>query len=461
MGDVWRGRHLALGHEAAIKVLKPESARNTEIVQRFAREARIAAQLRHRHIARVEDFGVTPEGVPWLVMELLHGESLEERIEREVKLDHATVITVARHVGAACDAAHAAGIVHRDLKPSNCFLVREEDGTLQVKVLDFGVAKASDGLKLTGHGAQLLGTPLYMSPEQTQSPSSIDGRSDLWSLGVMVYELLTGELPFLSESLPGLLVAIGMGPIKPPTAVNPALPKAIDAWVAKALERNRERRYQTGRELADALAAALQARPADTRIQHAAPTVSGYGPTVQAPVYSTPTAPSPAPSYPFIAPHPAMPAPSFAGPMPAWSATVPGVPLPPRSRSLALLLAIGAVVLFVSVASLTWALRRQSSSPPLARPSAITATPAPPALATPPPSTQPEMPAQPVAAPQPALRPTPRAQPARPAPPHKAPPRKAPREIVGPRPIFAPPGTTPNLQRRLRPTSSRYDPIVP
>jgi serine/threonine protein kinase len=204
MGEVWRGRHLVLGHEVAVKLMKRDASRDQQLVARFVREARIAAQLRHRNIARVEDFGTTPEAAgnrPFLVMELLRGDSLESLLEAHGRVDLATVSVVARHVGAACDVAHAAGIVHRDLKPANCFLVRDDDGTPLVKVLDFGVAKVADGLVTTQHGLDpgagfaLIGTPVYMSPEQAQGDAQLDGRSDLWSLGVMLYELVTGKLP--------------------------------------------------------------------------------------------------------------------------------------------------------------------------------------------------------------------------------------------------------------------------
>jgi len=268
MGEVWRGRHLVLGHDVAVKLMKRDASRDQQLVARFVREARIAAQLRHRNIARVEDFGTTPESAgnrPFLVMELLRGDSLETLLEARGHLDLATVAVVARHVGAACDIAHAAGIVHRDLKPANCFLVRDDDGTPLVKVLDFGVAKVADGLLTTQHGLDpgagfaLIGTPVYMSPEQAQGDAQLDGRSDLWSLGVMLYELVTGKLPYTAETLPGLLCQIVTADVTPPRTHDPTLPPAFDVWAQRAFARNREDRFPTGKAIADAFIEALGA----------------------------------------------------------------------------------------------------------------------------------------------------------------------------------------------------------
>jgi eukaryotic-like serine/threonine-protein kinase len=372
MGDVWRARHLALGHEVAIKLMKPVASGNRELVQRFTREARIAAQLRHRHIARVEDFGASPDGAPWLVMELLVGESLEALFERLGKLDRETVVTVARHVGAACDVAHAAGIVHRDLKPANCFMVREEDGTAQVKVLDFGVAKAADGLKLTGVGVQLLGTPVYMSPEQTQGPSDIDGRSDLWSLAVMLFELVTGQLPFDAETLPALLLAIGHAPVPSVRSIDPKLPAALDAWAARALDRDRDRRFQTGRELADAFATALATPLVETRasaapqlvpspMAHAA-TVLGMPVVPYVPPHAHgPTAHPAATQRPYA--QPSIPQPSFAQGTPPWQ-SAQHAPRPPSPRPQTALLVGVTVVLTLAVLSFVWVFAMRSQSAP-------------------------------------------------------------------------------------------------
>ncbi|MEZ4407417.1 MAG: protein kinase [Polyangiales bacterium] len=319
MGEVWRGRHRLLGHEVAIKLMKRDAARNQELVARFVREARIAAQLRHRNVARVEDLGTAADGRPFLVMELVQGEPLDALAERHGRLDRGFVATVARHVGAACDVAHAAGIVHRDLKPGNCQVVRDDDGQTLVKVLDFGVAKVSDGMVTTqygdGGGFTLIGTPVYMSPEQVRGQGDIDGRSDLWSLAVMLYELLTGRLPFEGDTLPQLLCAITDAKPPAPSAVDPSLPMAVDVWARRALDPDRERRFASGRALADALTEAL-----------GAPSVSmppAVAPTVESPAVLPPTAPAFAAVSPFsigsspslapVTPPPSAPV-SLAGP---------------------------------------------------------------------------------------------------------------------------------------------------
>ncbi len=484
MGDVWRARHLALGHEVAIKLMKPVASGNRELVQRFTREARIAAQLRHRHIARVEDFGATPEGAPWLVMELLRGDSLEELLERHQRLDRETVITVARHVGAACDVAHAAGIVHRDLKPANCFLVREEDGTTQVKVLDFGVAKAADGQKLTAVGVQLLGTPVYMSPEQTQSPSEIDGRSDLWSLAVMLFELLTGQLPFDADSLPALLVAIGSAPVPSMRSIDAALPAALDAWAARALDRDRDRRFQTGRELADAFAAALSAPLTETRASappqpahHSqlgvAPTMPAmpsvpFAPMTQAPpsaassTYATATPSMPSPHGAAYPQHAVIAASTFASaaqqgtyaqPAQQWQAPYYAAPVATRARTNTPVIVAVAVLLTALVMAGAWAFTARSGSAPQIAPTAppvvITAVPQSPSAVNPTPTspvalapTTPVAPTRPPVATRPMLRAPPVVRPRlRPPPPNVVLPSEP--QTQRPVPVFGTSGQRP------------------
>jgi serine/threonine-protein kinase len=259
MGEIFRATHTVLGHGVAVKVLNPTVSRDKGAIERFLREARIAAKLRHRNVVRVEDFGVAADGRPFLVMELLRGESLARRMARPPRLSHDEVLDIVRQIAAALDVAHAAGIVHRDLKPENVFLA-EEEGQRVVKVLDFGVAKFTDALAHGAHATAsntLVGTPRYMSPEQARSSRELDGRSDLWALGMIAYEMLTGTHPFEGEAIAELLVAILTHRIAPPTSVCPELPPSLDAWAAVALARSRYERFPTGRALADALADAL------------------------------------------------------------------------------------------------------------------------------------------------------------------------------------------------------------
>jgi serine/threonine protein kinase len=267
MGEIFRGRHRVLGHTVAVKVMIPDAARDGATTERFLREARIAARLRHPHVVRVEDFGVSDDGRSYLVMELLRGESLARRLARAPRLTFPEVQRVVAQLGEALDVAHAEGIVHRDLKPENIFLCDAPDGAPIVKVLDFGVAKFTDALAEGGHATAsnaLIGTPKYMSPEQARSSRDLDGRSDLWAVGMLVYEMLTGRHPFEGEAIAELLVAILTEQIAPPSSVCPSLPPSLDVWMARALARSRADRFTSGRALSEALNEALAGRVSES-----------------------------------------------------------------------------------------------------------------------------------------------------------------------------------------------------
>ncbi|AKT38456.1 serine/threonine-protein kinase [Chondromyces crocatus] len=221
MGSVWVARHLTLGSPVAIKFMAPEFAAQPAFVARFEREARIAANLQTPHVVHVGDYGI--EGsTPYLVMELLQGEDLGERLQREQSLSVQNAARIFTHVAKALRRAHEAGLVHRDLKPSNIFLAFEEEYEI-AKILDFGIAKEIrqqeiTGLTLTG---ELLGSPYYMSPEQVRGDKNIDHRSDLWSLGVILYRSLTGELPFSGDKLGTVFAQILVDPPPHASAVPP------------------------------------------------------------------------------------------------------------------------------------------------------------------------------------------------------------------------------------------------
>jgi serine/threonine protein kinase len=250
MGSVWAAEHLALRSRVAVKVIDNSLVGNRNALLRFEQEARAAATLRSAHVVQVLDFGVDA-GNPYLVMELLEGESLATRLATRGALSALETWTVVSHVAHAMSRAHAQGFVHRDLKPDNVFLIEDVEGLL-VKVLDFGVAKTLVGptMGLTATGA-LLGTPRYASPEQAEG-KPVDVRSDLWSLGVVTFECLTGELPFDAQSLPAILSAICFDPIVVPSALA-RVPVGFDAWFARAVQRDRARRFQSAKEMAEEL----------------------------------------------------------------------------------------------------------------------------------------------------------------------------------------------------------------
>jgi serine/threonine-protein kinase len=312
MGEIFRGRHRVLGHTVAVKVMIPDAARDGATTERFLREARIAARLRHPHVVRVEDFGVADDGRSYLVMELLRGESLARRLARAPRLTSAEVLRIVRQLGEALDVAHAEGIVHRDLKPENIFLCDVPDGAPIVKVLDFGVAKFTDTLSEGGHATAsnaLIGTPKYMSPEQARSSRDLDGRSDLWAVGMLVYEMLTGRHPFEGEAIAELLVAILTEQIAPPSSVCPSLPPSLDVWMGRALARSRADRFPSGRALSEALEDALAGRVSESWCDTWSPQEPPRRATlrVRRPTADTPSelrATDPPPAAPAVAPPP-------------------------------------------------------------------------------------------------------------------------------------------------------------
>ena len=252
MGAVWVARHHGLETEVAVKVLHADVALNPAAVERFRREAALAANVKSPHIVQQLDVGVTELGAPYIVMELLNGEDLQVRLERERTLAPADIGEIVRHSCRALEAAHTAGVIHRDIKPGNLFLV-ENAGAIFVKVLDFGIAKTIEPLAaaLTQEGMS-IGTPAYMSPEQLFAKPSIDGRSDLWSLAAVAYEGLTGSVPFAGDSLAALGVSISLGAVPRPSVRAPSLGTAYDAWFMRAFAQNPDDRFPNARAFADA-----------------------------------------------------------------------------------------------------------------------------------------------------------------------------------------------------------------
>jgi serine/threonine protein kinase len=259
MGAVWEGRHASLGTRVAIKFIDTDYADSQEARTRFDNEARAAATIQSKHAIQIYDHGVTEDGKPYIVMELLTGEPLDQRIDRVKRLSLQETARILRQVARALQRAHERGIVHRDLKPENIFLVRTPDEDDEIaKVLDFGIAKFKrpDGMGVTSStktGA-VLGTPFYMSPEQARGLREVDHRTDLWSMGVIAFKCVAGVLPFDGVSVGDLLVKICTSPPPIPSHVVPGLPTSFDAWFARALERDPARRFASAQELSDALA---------------------------------------------------------------------------------------------------------------------------------------------------------------------------------------------------------------
>jgi serine/threonine-protein kinase len=257
MGAVWRARHIQLESDVALKLMSAAIAAQPDALHRFLREARAAARLTSSHVVKVFDYGVDGT-TPFIAMELLAGESLRQRLDREGALSPAATLSVIRHATRALSKAHAEGIVHRDLKPENLFLTQQEEEVL--KVLDFGVAKlsttTSGGLSTSTRTGAVLGTPFYMSPEQARGIKAIDHRSDIWSLGVIAYECLIGRLPFDSEGFGDLVLKICTLPPPVPSAVA-TVPAGFDAWFARVVERDPEQRFQSVDEMLEVLQGVL------------------------------------------------------------------------------------------------------------------------------------------------------------------------------------------------------------
>jgi len=254
MGSVWLAQHLTLRSPVAIKLIDPAIATNQEALSRFLREAQAAASLRSPHVVQILDHGVD-EGVPFIVMELLDGESLASRLERLRRLTPHDAAHLLTQVGRAMTKAHEAGIVHRDLKPDNIFIVRNDEEEI-AKVLDFGVAKShSHGVGAVSSATRtgsVLGTPYYMSPEQAEGAKSVDHRTDIWAMGVIAWECLLGQRPFEAETLGGLLLAICARELPVPSRVG-AVPAGFDAWFARACSRDVNQRFLTAKEAATEL----------------------------------------------------------------------------------------------------------------------------------------------------------------------------------------------------------------
>jgi serine/threonine-protein kinase len=380
MGMVYRAEHTQLGRPAALKMLLPQLSSDAGIVQRFFNEARAASAIDHPGIVQVYDFGTAPDGRAYIVMELLKGESLEQRLQRGPlsPVDGATILA---QTAAALSAAHARGIVHRDLKPDNIFLVPNElvqSGT-QVKLLDFGIAKLADeqtaGVK-TQTGA-MMGTPAYMSPEQCMGKSDLDHRTDIYSVGCILFHVLCGRPPFTSDHGTGMLIAAHIRDAAPdPRSINPNIPPALVAIIERCLQKEPAARYQSAAELRNALVAAGANAPLSKP-----PVDMGYMATL-APMPSQSSGIGTAPTT-----HSA-----------SAAQVVPVTQPPPATKSKAPLVVVGGLVAALAAGGAVLALNNRNDtkpeptaqtqpSPPPAPPTA----PPQPQVATPLPPTQPQL----------------------------------------------------------------------
>jgi len=263
MGSVFEAEHTAIGRIVAMKVLHPAQATKTVAVKRFHQEARAAGGIGHPNICEVFDFGTLSDGSPYLVMERLKGETLASRISQEGGLPFLDVIEAVMQVLSGLAAAHERGILHRDIKPENVFLAERPGYPPIAKLLDFGVSKVVAGTPsdewedehtdLTKTG-MVMGTPYYMSPEQARGDRNLDGRVDIYACGVLLYEALTAQRPFVAKNYNSLLVQILQGNSAPPRSLRPSIPAALEQVVIKAMAKNRDDRFQNAAEFSRALA---------------------------------------------------------------------------------------------------------------------------------------------------------------------------------------------------------------
>jgi serine/threonine protein kinase len=254
MGTIFEAEHVRMGRLFALKLLDPAFAENEEVFQRFKREAEIAGQLGHPNIVDVVDFDRTEEGVPYIVMEKLEGEDLADWIANRGAFTFQTAYPVIAEIVDAMEAAHAAGIVHRDMKPQNIFLCKRGRRSDYVKLLDFGISKMKQSGSIVTRTNAVMGTPYYMSPEQAEGKNQeVDTRTDIFALGAIIYEMLTGRLAFYAPSVPTAMFKVCYEEPEPITDLVPGLPEGLPEVIAKALSKDKNERYASARALGDDL----------------------------------------------------------------------------------------------------------------------------------------------------------------------------------------------------------------
>jgi serine/threonine-protein kinase len=381
MGDVYLAEHPVIGRKAALKVIHPQHARNVDVVARFVNEASALSRIGHDHIVGVMDFGRTPEGDFYFIMEYLDGRSLADVIVAEAPFAPARALELALQISDALTAAHAQGIIHRDLKPENVFLVARGKQSEFVKVLDFGLAKLlhDDGAatQKTRAGA-VMGTSYYMSPEQCEGAKTIDGRTDIYALGVVLFEMLTGKLPFGGDNEQEVILKQMTLPAPPARSLVPDVPRALDAIVRRALAKAPAERFPNMMAFGEALlspgtyvptfaertendaqdvvrAARPMSRAEITRIRSSAPPASS-SPPASTPPSSPPASKTPSPR---LSSSPRLPSSPPAAAAPAPSA--PALRKRRRADSFALLAALTSLT--ISAVGTIWLVRSRAPAP--------------------------------------------------------------------------------------------------
>lgn len=417
MGSVYEGENVKIHRKVAIKTLLAAVAGNADVIGRFEREATAAGRIGNPHILEVLDLGEMKDGDRYLVMELLDGEPLSNRIERQGRLSPAELAPLAVQVLEGLGAAHAAGIIHRDLKPDNIFLLKNHVGIKDyVKIIDFGISKFqplsgdSEGMSMTRTGA-VMGTPYYMSPEQASGSRDADLRTDLYALGVILYQAVTGQVPFDAPTFNQLLFKIVLSEPPPVQSVVPEIDEAFASIIARSMARDINARFQTSKEFADALAgwlssgAAVSVPPPPDR---AAMEASATG----IPVSRGPHKPN-----------------ATAG---SWSTSQAGLAAPPPSRKPVIIgLSLAGALLAAGIAFVGVRAMKAEAVPASA--AAPVVAPAPPAVPAPPPVA---VLAEKKAEPEPEVTPSPEAvavvEPRAVAPEVKATPKKTAAQKAGP-----------------------------
>jgi serine/threonine-protein kinase len=342
MGVVVAAHHTTLRQKVAVKFLLPAAAKRGDATERFLREARAAVSIQSEHVARVSDVGTLDTGAPFMVMEFLTGSDLGQALEERGPLPIAEAVDLVLQACEAIAEAHSLGLIHRDLKPANLFLTARADGSPLVKVLDFGLSKATkpDAMDASLTAAHVvMGSPYYMSPEQIRSFKNIDARADIWSIGVILYQLLTGRCPFDAESLGALFMAIGTDPVPSMREIRPEIPEALEAAVLKCLVKDAKARTRTISELARALAP-FGAEDSHISVERISRVLSDPTPFARTPSRAPDAAPAPtaaasaSPLEPSVSAVAAKTGPTsaLAASAPATSVPAPAAPAPKSGR---------------------------------------------------------------------------------------------------------------------------------